>query len=56
MGVSAGTVRGWRGGSSPGWGDGEQLIGLWVERTGKTEEMVPRRLADPGPKGVGSTD
>ncbi|MGM0512975.1 MAG: hypothetical protein ACQER3_09855 [Pseudomonadota bacterium] len=41
LGVSKSAVLGWKTGSEPRHGDGEALIALWCQVTGKAREVVP---------------
>lgn len=45
MGVPQRTVAGWKEGAEPRHCDGEVLIGLWCEMTGKTRAGLPQELA-----------
>lgn len=42
LGVGWSTVRGWKRGSEPSHADGEQVLGVWIEHTGKDRTEAPR--------------
>jgi hypothetical protein len=46
-GVNYNTVRYWRDGGAPRYEDGEQLIQLWCNVTGKCKEIIPRLPHNP---------
>lgn len=42
VGAPKSTVQGWKQGATPKWEDGERLVCLWSQVTGKGREELPR--------------
>jgi len=42
LGVGWSTVRGWKRGSEPSHADGERVLRIWAERTGRERTTAPR--------------
>lgn len=41
IGVPRSTLRGWLDGSQPGHAEGERVIAVWLQVTGKSRELLP---------------